>query len=1586
MNKITFINKPLQAFKKITSILFIYKRIPIKIRFVLVSFSALLIALAFPFIYSNLTKPQKAAAGWFDDGWKFRVAITINNGGSTVYGQKVKLDLDTASLITASKLQGDCDDSRFTDAGGNNLRYYIDGAVGACNSASTDYYILMPVIYAGENIVYHYYGAPIATIGGENLQFAETTFSPASTSNASEESSPEPALYLKFNEASGQYVYDSSYNGSDGWRGSSVSAASTDPTLQGPEYCIEGYCLRYDGSNDRVYIPNTTSIDFNDGGLATAWTISAWFSADSDGENDNGQLFWKISDNFNIRTTGQSGNTMNLQAIVDLTTTNATLTLSQAVNVGQWYHVSMVWTNDADDEIDIYLNGVYAGSSTDGDGDMADDTSDLRVGSRDDGNQSFDGQIDEFKIYNYSRTAQQILNDFVSLGTHHGASVTLGSNELNTPSLSDDLVGYWKFDDSDGETTDISGFGHTLTEVNGVAQVAGRFADAADLERGSSELYYRADSTALSITGSFTLSAWIRPEDTTAATQYDIMGKWDQANESYLFQRYGDELRCFVDSGNDYVTTNSTNLVTAQYYHVACVYDAALRQVFIYVDGVSQDLTTTGTIPASIGDDAGRFHIGGEDSTGTDSNFHDGYIDDARVYKRAFARSEVADLSEWVTGPNGFWTFEQNDDPNTTNATLDVSSYNNIGARNGGATITDGKIGKSLLLDGSSGYVSVSDANSLDTEVFDFTIEAWIKPTDIATGERVILGKHDSNSTSSTGYAVLQSGDDIYIEVRNTGTETAGNVITDSIVPGVWQHIAVVFNRTGSAVGYLNGVQKQSVTISGENGSYSNSTSIGIGRNPSGANRYFYGALDNVTLYDSARTQRGIIKDMMNQHSSVGAAQPSAVGYWKFDEGTGTVANNSGYDENALNGAITGAAWTTAGKYDKGLNFDGAGDLVTVTNVSTGDIDLNNNLAPGFSISAWFNADSDGEADQGTIWSKGASTYLRVESQSGSNLSLRANVDLASGDGTVTLSNITTTGTWTHVVVTYTDDADDEINVYVDGKLLGTSTGGSGAPATESNNFLIGTNSTSANDFDGKIDDVKIYNHELRFGGVTRDFNRNAGFVFGAASTDTSGLPEYSMDRAFCPPGDTTASCSPVGYWQLEEISSSRYDQSGNNNTLTNSGLTVFGMGVYGKGADFERDNSQYLSIIDGSQTNLQLSNNLTVDAWIRLESYGSSSTARSNIVRKGNSATSNMSYSFEVGGSNSGNSFLSAQISTSGTAYTSTHTSTTPLNLNTWYHVGWTYNGTTSILYLNGNRISSQAMSGTPNNDSQPFYIGINYDDYFDGIIDDVRVYNFARSPGQFAIDYSRGKPVAHYRFDECQSDVIYDSSDNALDGTVSIGAGGTQTTGTGYGSCYTSATTPRYTGRSGKFNSALNFDGTDDVVTISNNSKIDLNENLSDGHSFSAWFYANSDGEADQGQIFWKGNNTYIRVSGQSGSVLTVDASLDLATSDATASFTGATNTGSWNHVVVTYTDDGDDEISIYINGKLRTASTNGSGSPAAESNSLLIGGTTSNNFDGVIDEPQIFNYELTAQQVQTLYTGGAVRIGPSTGIPEY
>ena len=47
----------------------------------------------------------------------------------------------------------------------------------------------------------------------------------------------------------------------------------------------------------------------------------------------------------------------------------------------------------------------------------------------------------------------------------------------------------------------------------------------------------------------------------------------------------------------------------------------------------------------------------------------------------------------------------------------------------------------------------------------------------------------------------------------------------------------------------------------------------------------------------------------------------------------------------------------------------------------------------------------------------------------------------------------------------------------------------------------------------------------------------------------------------------------------------------------------------------------------------------------------------------------------------------------------------------------------------------------------------------WYSGAIDNVKIYNYARSPAQIAWDYNRGAPVAHWRLDECQGNVAHDA-----------------------------------------------------------------------------------------------------------------------------------------------------------------------------------------------------------------------------------
>ena len=81
---------------------------------------------------------------------------------------------------------------------------------------------------------------------------------------------------------------------------------------------------------------------------------------------------------------------------------------------------------------------------------------------------------------------------------------------------------------------------------------------------------------------------------------------------------------------------------------------------------------------------------------------------------------------------------------------------------------------------------------------------------------------------------------------------------------------------------------------------------------------------------------------------------------------------------------------------------------------------------------------------------------------------------------------------------------------------------------------------------------------------------------------------------------------------------------------------------------------------------------------------------------------------------------------------------------VNTWSHVAVTYNGTTFTLYRNGAVVATSATSGMIQTTATPLRIGGNvpYGEYFQGRIDDVRVYNRALSATEIQTDMAT--PVA--------------------------------------------------------------------------------------------------------------------------------------------------------------------------------------------------------------------------------------------------
>jgi hypothetical protein len=206
------------------------------------------------------------------------------------------------------------------------------------------------------------------------------------------------------------------------------------------------------------------------------------------------------------------------------------------------------------------------------------------------------------------------------------------------------------------------------------------------------------------------------------------------------------------------------------------------------------------------------------------------------------------------------------------------------------------------------------------------------------------------------------------------------------------------------------------------------------------------------------------------------ASNPSLVGYWNLDEGFGDIAHDS--SGNGNDGTLkNGPAWVD-GKYGKALSFDGANDYVEVEASSSLDV------TSQVTVTAWIypRAYTDYAGTDPHIVSRssdsGGAIYILGMSQDGKvwyavNPSPPAHKSVA----TLPLNN------WTHLAMTYDGTY---VRLYING-TLDSSYAQSGLIQTTTNWLAIGCKPTSPWGgtgtyayFNGTIDEVKIYNKELK--------------------------------------------------------------------------------------------------------------------------------------------------------------------------------------------------------------------------------------------------------------------------------------------------------------------------------------------------------------------------------------------------------------------------------------------------------------------------------------------------------------------------
>ena len=207
--------------------------------------------------------------------------------------------------------------------------------------------------------------------------------------------------YYKFDEGEGTTAYDSSGNGNDG-------------TIHGASWVDGkfGKALNFDGSNDYVSIPHSTSLSSDN------QTIILWFKpATSPSYNDDKGLIWKAPDtgyntefDISLSTSGTI-----YGGICDGSLNCVLISSTTTVSADKWYHVALIKEyGESGDILRLFVNGVQEANTTVS-WHGVQNTNEVVLGKVSSASRStryFNGTIDEVKIYNRALSAEEILADF----------------------------------------------------------------------------------------------------------------------------------------------------------------------------------------------------------------------------------------------------------------------------------------------------------------------------------------------------------------------------------------------------------------------------------------------------------------------------------------------------------------------------------------------------------------------------------------------------------------------------------------------------------------------------------------------------------------------------------------------------------------------------------------------------------------------------------------------------------------------------------------------------------------------------------------------------------------------------------------------------------------------------------------------------------------------------------------------------------------------------------------------------------------------------------------------------------------------
>lgn len=430
--------------------------------------------------------------------------------------------------------------------------------------------------------------------------------------------------------------------------------------------------------------------------------------------------------------------------------------------------------------------------------------------------------------------------------------------------------------------------------------------------------------------------------------------------------------------------------------------------------------------------------------------------------------------------------------------------------------------------------------------------------------------------------------------------------------------------------------------------------------------------------------------------------QKGLVGHWTMnseDADSGKIRDRSAYDNHGtINGSPNQSQSSIIGD---SFDFDGSGDYIETFNLGV----------DSHSLSCWFyadNIDSNGHSIfSGNSGGNDAYSGFWLDDTAQMYYMLDDEKEGGNSFNELRGSSIST-GKWYHLVQTY-DGETGATAGYLNGNLDAS---GSRQPNVTFNDvvYVIGSRSDGSDFyFNGKITNVRVYNRALSQSEVNQLYNQRT-----ARAHKMQKVPVAQQDL--------------IAHYPF--ASSGATDQSGNGNGGTNNGATyIDDGGVKGTGV-YEFNGGQNIKVNKDKQ-NLT---GLSVSAWIKPNSFNT--TYPGIVTALPSSGTDDYADGFTLQLWNNNKQIdLEARDIIGGHAPSNSATSFgsgNDLSLNKWVHVVWTYdsNAEENIIYTDGDEGISFSGSSNVTLDLYRMTIGgryynSSYREYFDGQIDDVRIYD---------------------------------------------------------------------------------------------------------------------------------------------------------------------------------------------------------------------------------------------------------------------